>query len=153
MWDTAGLVGDHFPAFDGAISTKCCDHRWRSSGHAANLLAFAFLAFAALLGATGAHAQTHAECYNAANAQTIGQVGWTGCEGMYIVKDLAELNSARFNGYQVTYNSTSYTFSDSAHNVFTGQVTSMYWLFGGDSIFNGDIGYSRCSGYLDTAKG
>jgi hypothetical protein len=47
------------------------------------LALLALLATLTLIPGT-AQAQTNAECYNPAYAQTIGQAGWTGCEGMYI---------------------------------------------------------------------
>lgn len=87
-----------------------------------------------------AQAQTHPECYNVANAQTVGQVGWTGCEGMYIVLNQAELAAARA-ARQISFGGVDYTFGNSANNVFTGQVTSMSFLFGSDATFNEDIGY------------
>jgi len=87
-----------------------------------------------------AQAQTNPECYNAANAQSVGQVGWTGCEGMYIARDRAELVAAGF-GREITLGTVDYTFGDSANNVFTGQVTDMSSLFATDATFNDDIGY------------
>ena len=88
-------------------------------------------------------AGTHAECYNTANAQTVGDPSWTGCAGMYIVKDREELLTAISAGapYKITYNTVDYTFADSANNIFTGQVTGMEGLFYSDTSFNDDIGY------------
>lgn len=89
------------------------------------------IALAAFLGTVAAQAQTHAECYNSANAGSVGQAGWTGCEEMYIVADLAELLAGVSAGYKISHSGTYYTFGDSANNVFTGQVTSLASLFYG----------------------
>ena len=88
-----------------------------------------------------AQAQTDSRCYEADNAGTVGETGWTGCAGMYIVADLAELEDARDNNnYTITYNSVDYTFADSDNNIFTGQVTSLNSLFFEKGNFNADIG-------------
>ena len=105
------------------------------------LILGAGLASVALLFASGATAQTHAECYNPTNAQTVGQVGWTGCEGMYIVKDKAEMLAGVSAGYKITHNLVDYTFGDSANNLFTGQVMNMSSVFYNQFTFNEDIGY------------
>jgi hypothetical protein len=91
---------------------------------------------------SAAQAQTSVECYNAANAQTVGQAGWTGCEGMYIVRDKAELVAAITAGapFRITFGGTDYTFANSANNIFTGQVTDMSELFNRASTFNDNIG-------------
>ena len=87
-------------------------------------------------------AQTDSRCYDATNAGTVGETGWTGCEGMYIVADLAELEAAVDNdSYKITHDETDYTFGDSTHNIFTGQVTSLAGLFLNKGNFNADIGY------------
>ena len=88
-----------------------------------------------------AHAATDPECYNSANAQTIGQAGWTGCEGMYIVKDKADLLAGRAAGYKFTVSGTDYTFAYGPNRIFTGQVTDMSQVFENDNSYNGDIGY------------
>lgn len=90
---------------------------------------------------------TAADCYDPVNVGTVGQAGWTGCEGMLIV-DTAMLRSASSsaiglgdNSFALTGpDSNTYTFANSEYNVFTGQVTSLYGLFYNTS-FNGDIGY------------
>jgi surface protein len=97
----------------------------------------------------GAVAQTDSRCYDTANAGTVGQDGWTGCEDMYIVTDLAELQTATNNNYTITLNEVAYTFGDSANNVFTGQVTSMSELFFNQPTFNEDIGYWDTSNVTD----
>ncbi len=76
-----------------------------------------------------ARAATAAECYDTANTQTIGQPGWTGCEGMYIVKDKADLLAGRANGHKFTVAATFYTFADGPNRIFTGQMTNMITVF------------------------
>ena len=80
--------------------------------------------FAYLLSANAANAS----CYSA-DPNTIGTV--SPCTGMLIV-DQTMLNTAVSNGsYAITGpDSNSYTFGNSARNIFTGQMTSMYGLFG-----------------------
>lgn len=98
---------------------------------------------------------TALDCYDAANIGTVGQAGWTGCEGMLIVDNtmLIKAGSSRIwsNGY-VSSNrgndsfaisgpdGNTYTFEDSSLNVFTGQATTLLGLFA-HTNFNGDIGY------------
>ena len=91
-----------------------------------------FVPFCFLFGLVLAQAQTDANCYDPSNAQTVGQPGWTGCDGMYIVKNRSELEMAVANGsYAITHtdSGTSYTFGDSDKNIFTGQVTICLVLF------------------------
>ncbi len=88
-----------------------------------------------------ARAATAAECYDPAYAQTIGQPGWTGCEGMYIVKDRTDLLAGRANGYKFTVAATFYTFADGPNRIFTGQITNMITVFKDQPTFNDDIGY------------
>ena len=45
--------------------------------------------------------------------------------------------------------SNSYTFGNSARNIFTGQMTSMYGLFRDKTSFNADIGYWDVSNVTD----
>jgi surface protein len=94
------------------------------------------------------------QCYDAANVGQVGQVGWTGCEGMLIVNNAA-LNAAASSA--VGGNSTfailgpggnTYTFADSTHNIFTGQVNSLNKTFFG-TLFNGDINYWDVSNVTD----
>ncbi len=87
-----------------------------------------------------AEAATAAQCYDPANAQTVGQAGWTGCEGMYIVRNRAELGAGVGAGFKFTVAAVDYTFADGPNRIFTGQVTDMTFLFESTS-FNGDIGY------------
>ena len=101
------------------------------------IFAFVFAAFFA--SAPAATAATDAQCYNTANAGTIGDIDWTGCAGMYIVADRAELSSAVSNGYKITHGGVDYTFGNSAHNVFTGQVTDMEGMFFYARSFDQDI--------------
>ncbi|MEM6587019.1 MAG: BspA family leucine-rich repeat surface protein [Pseudomonadota bacterium] len=100
------------------------------------------IAVFAILGSP-AQAQTDARCYAGTSIFTLGQAGWTGCDGMYIASG-SDLNAAVTAGtFQIEFPASSgtfYTFGDSALNVFTGQVTDMSRLFQG-TAFNGDIGY------------
>mgnify|MGYP000681113294 CR=1 FL=1 len=96
------------------------------------------------------------DCYDSNNVGTVGQAGWAECEGMLIV-DNAMLRGAASSyanpagGYIgggggdesfaiLGADSNTYTFADSAYNVFTGQVTDMSHLFRSTG-FDGDIGY------------
>lgn len=96
-----------------------------------------------------AQAATDSRCYDPANAQTVGQSGWTGCEGMYIVKDRAEMVTCVSNGFKFTVAATDYTFADGPNRIFTGQVTDMSELFRGSPFFNDDIGYWDTSSVTD----
>lgn len=104
---------------------------------------FVVAALIVLSHAQALHAQTANQCYDPINAQTVGDPSWTGCAGMYIVKDRAELVSATSNGapYRINFAGIDYTFSDTANNIFTGQVTQMQRLFENDANFNDHIGY------------
>ena len=99
--------------------------------------------FAYLLSANAANAS----CYSA-DPNTIGTV--SPCTGMLIV-DQTMLNTAVSNGsYAITGpDSNSYTFGNSARNIFTGQMTSMYGLFRDKTSFNADIGYWDVSNVTD----
>jgi surface protein len=99
---------------------------------------------------------TDSRCYDPSNLQKIGEAGWAGCEGMYIVTQ-AEMDSigAYYSGdasYQVvaSVDGQTYTIDNSARNIFTGQVTDMSGFFSdplyhmGDSVtpsFSGDASY------------
>lgn len=109
--------------------------------HTLNITTRFFISFIFLFGFALGQAQTDSRCYDAANAGTVGQTGWTGCEDMYIVNDLEELETAVTNNYTITHNEVDYTFGDSANNIFTGQVTSLNQLFLNQQTFNEDIGY------------
>lgn len=104
-----------------------------------------FVPFCFLFGLAIGHAQTDANCYDTNNAGTVGQSGWTGCEGMYIVANLQELKNA--TNYTITHGGTEYSFGDSTKNedgkknIFTGQVKSMLSLFQNKGSFNENIGY------------
>jgi len=104
------------------------------------LRALPAILIALLLTPDTAEAATAAQCYDPANAQTVGQAGWTGCEGMYIVRNGAELGTGVGAGFKFTVAAVDYTIADGANRIFTGQVTDMSFLLYGD-FFNGDIGY------------
>ncbi|CAN1505324.1 Bacterial surface protein 26-residue repeat [Paracoccaceae bacterium] len=112
------------------------------------LRALPAILIALLLTPDTAEAATAAQCYDPANAQTVGQAGWTGCEGMYIVRNGAELGAGIGAGFKFTVAAVDYTFADGANRIFTGQVTSMAGLFDSTS-FNGDIGYWDTSSVTD----
>lgn len=95
---------------------------------------------------TGPETSTTADCYAPENIGQVAPAGWSGCGGMLIV-DNAMLSgaSAAFVGGDASFaiagpDGNTYTFADSAFNIFTGQVTSLASLFYRTS-FNGDIGY------------
>ena len=86
-------------------------------------------------------------CYDPANLGMIGQAGWTGnCDGMLIVSNdmLRSVASSAEGGNEsfsiVGPDGNTYTFDDTTFNIFTGQVTSMQYLFYSTS-FNDDIAY------------
>ena len=99
--------------------------------------------FAHLLNANAANAS----CYTA-DSNTIGVS--SPCTGMLIV-DQNMLNTAVSNGsFSITGpDGNAYTFANSARNIFTGQMTSMYGLFRDVTSFNGDIGYWDVSNVTD----
>lgn len=87
-----------------------------------------------------------ADCYAPDNIGQVAPAGWSGCAGMLIVNN-AMLKAAAspsvggngsfgIEGPDVI----TYTFGNSARNVFTGQVTDMQGLFMSTS-FNADISY------------
>ena len=73
--------------------------------------------------------------------KNIGIVGGHGvCKGLLIV-DRTMLDAAIADkSYELIKDGVTYTFGDSADNIFTGQVTTMIGLFEGTD-FNHDIGY------------
>lgn len=87
---------------------------------------------------SGSGVATSTDCYDPSNIGTVGQSGWTGCEGLLIVENGSTtygIKTAIDYGIVVggiTYGPTS---------IFTGQVTNMSWLFYTMSGFNEDIGY------------
>lgn len=88
---------------------------------------------------------TDVACYDPEN---IGKVGtYQGCMDMLIV-DNTMLEDGTDTGYSIEFEGVSYTFGDSEHNIFTGQVTDMYRLFI-SSDFNQDIGYWDTSNVTD----
>jgi surface protein len=92
--------------------------------------------------------ETDPECYDSANTGKIGEPGWTGCEGMYIISNskFDEIDSLGDKSYQVTGpDGLVYSIANSERNIFTGQVTDFYWSFSGNT-FTGDISH------LDTSR-
>jgi surface protein len=85
-------------------------------------------------------------CSDAGNIGLVGQAGWSGCAGMLIVNTAmlkaAASPSVGGNGsFGIEGpDGITYTFGNSVHNVYTGQVTDMQGLFSSTS-FNADIGY------------
>ena len=90
---------------------------------------------------------TDPNCYDEANAGAVGQADWTGCAGMYIITG-PKLTEATLEGNKVNHDGVDYTFGDSAHNIFTGQVMGMGYLFS-NSDFNEDISYWDTSKVTD----
>ena len=78
---------------------------------------------------SAASAQTAEQCYDTANVGEVGQAGWAGCEGMLIVSQAQLYDAASNNTFAITSGGVNYTFSDTANNIFTGQVESMSELF------------------------
>jgi hypothetical protein len=95
-----------------------------------------------------------AACLAPSSVGLIGEVGWTGCEGMLIVDDtlLRSAGSVAAGGdgsFALTGpDAETYTFTDSARNVFTGQATDFSDLFAVTG-FDGDIGYWSTSSVTD----
>lgn len=102
-----------------------------------------------------APAITDPGCYNAANVGTVGQVGWTGCEGMLIVDNTSlKAAGASYSGgdgsYQIVTGDGTFTFEDDGSNIFTGQVTDTNQLFARTN-FSGDISYWDMRNVTSTA--
>ena len=83
-------------------------------------------------------------CYDPLNVGLIG--GGAPCQDMLIVNNsmLRSVGSSWTGGDESFAidgsDSNTYTYGDSSYNIFTGQVTNMFFLFGG-STFNDDINY------------
>lgn len=104
----------------------------------------------------GAGAGLSADCFDPTNVGAVGAVDWTGCENMLIVDDaMLQGSSSTYIGgdgsFQITSGPTTFTYADSANNVFTGQVTDMREMFA-ETTYNGDIGYWNTSN-TTTIKG
>lgn len=97
----------------------------------------------------GTSPRTNSECYNSANANTVGNASWNGCVNMYIVANKAKLEQGRDGGHKFTVDGTDYTFANSDNNIFTGQVTDMSSLFRLKDTFNQDIGNWDTSSVTD----
>ena len=84
--------------------------------------------------------ETDVACYDPTN---IGKIGtYQGCEGMLIVNLSMLMNASSVgSNYSISFEGVDYSFNDSEHNVFTGQLTSLDKLFYNRTDFNGDIGY------------
>ncbi|MFW6286138.1 MAG: BspA family leucine-rich repeat surface protein, partial [Nanoarchaeota archaeon] len=92
-------------------------------------------------------------CYN---SSYLGQVGaWEGCNNMLIVSRADLLDAVANNplssgkNFYVRHNDVDYTFGDSTHNIFTGQITNMRELFDYARYFNSDINYWDMSSVTD----
>jgi len=85
-------------------------------------------------------------CLSPSSVGLIGELGWTGCEGMLIVDNalLRSAGSALIDGDETFTlsgpDSETYTFAQSGQDIFTGQVTDFSDLFAATG-FSGDIGY------------
>ena len=99
------------------------------------------------LALTALSVKASADCYSA-SSNTIGSSGQ--CNGMLIV-DRTMLDTAiADNSFSITGpDGNLYTFADSAYNIFTGQMTSLYGLFRDKTSFNADIGYWDVSNVTD----
>ena len=85
-------------------------------------------------------------CYD---AESIGKVGnQEPCDNMLIIDNTLLAQATADNSYAITVDGISYTFANSEHNIFTGQVTSMNALFM-DKDYNEDIGYWNTSNVTD----
>ena len=81
-------------------------------------------------------------CYQRANINTVGVAGV--CDGLLIVNRQMMLDAVDNDDGSdkvITHNGIDYSFGDSRHNVFTGQVTDMSELLKFDGYFDGAIGY------------
>lgn len=109
-------------------------------------------------------AEVDPACDNPANVNTIGNA--PGCNGMLIVDDFAlrsaaseyadsdggyEANRTGHGDFEIVHDKTTYTFADSEHNIFTGQVQDMSELFRKTS-YNGDVGYWDTSNVTDMKR-
>jgi surface protein len=96
--------------------------------------------------AAGPDAAPTAECYAPENIGQVAPAGWSGCGGMLIVsKAMLDAVASVWTGGDNSFaiigpDGNTYSFEDSEFNVFTGQVTSMAYLFRQTS-YNGDISY------------
>ena len=81
----------------------------------------------------------YADCYDPLS-EVPGTIGTSGvCSGMLIVNK-GVLETAKNTGYAIDGpDENSYTFTDSAYNVFTGQITDFSWVMFGAGA--GDINY------------
>lgn len=92
------------------------------------------------------------DCNDASNIWAIGQVWWAwDCSWMLVV-DWGMLGDAVSSGlFSIEWpDGQIYTFEDSERNIFTGQITSLRWLFSW-SDFNWDIWYWDTSSVTDMA--
>ena len=92
-------------------------------------------------------------CYNSLN---VGKVGTFGvCTDMLIVDRnmlIGEDSITIGIDKKIEHNGVDYTFGDSPHNIFTGQITDMSQLFFKDKKFNSDINYWDVSNVINMRK-
>lgn len=77
-------------------------------------------------------------CYAPSNAGRLGEPGWQGGGGKYIVQNgRQEVYQAVGSGrFAINYGGNDYTFTDGPVTIFTGQVTDMSTLFNGVAFWD-----------------
>lgn len=98
-----------------------------------------------------------ASCYDPANTGKIGEAGWTGCEGMYIISQVdwtsiaCNFDEGGACAHQIIGpDAQTYTTENTTRNIFTGIVTDFSYSFAG---VEGQTPGVTDIAYLDTSNG
>ena len=91
---------------------------------------------------------TYSYCLVASNVNTVGPSN-SSCAGMLIVNRTMLDTAITDDSYSISLSGQAYTFGNSSHNIYTGQITSLNAAFINDSNFNEDIGYWDVSNVTD----